>query len=80
MNEIKEGDMVEYRYAASALTRTFGMVERVEENEVFVRWLWSAYKGKKGRRSPKEKQPEQNKLSSYTKDREGIAWQLRVVA
>lgn len=80
MNEIKEGDMVEYKHPAKSPFRTFGLVEKTTKLSVMVQWLWTEYKGKKGRMAPKEKQPKQDKLYSYPKSPIPKRNKLRVVA
>jgi len=76
-NKIKEGDMVEYKYLTEHLFRTFGLVERVEKDQVWVQWLWT--ENPQGEIEEPENQPRQNRVFSYAKDKEGGALQLILV-
>ena len=76
-NKIKEGDMVEYKYLTEHSFRTFGLVERVEKDQVWVQWLWT--ENHQGEMAEPGHQPRQNYLISYAKDKEGLALQLILV-
>jgi hypothetical protein len=77
INKIKEGDMVEYKYFTGHLFRTFGLVERVEKDKVWVQWLWT--ESPQGEMAEPKNQPRQNNVISYAKDKEGGALQLILV-
>ena len=66
-NKIKEGDMVEYKYFPDIPYRTFGLVERLNKDQVWVQWLWT--ESPQGEMVGPEHQPRQNYLMCSNKDK-----------
>jgi hypothetical protein len=77
-NKIKEGDMVEYNYPKGTEYRTFGLVEEVDKNHIWVQWLWT--ESTQGKMEDPEHKYRQNYLHSYNKDKDDNCTRLILIS
>ena len=69
--------MVEYNYDKGTQYKTFGLVEKIDKNHIWVQWLWN--ENLQGKPDP-ESRPRQNYLIHYNKDEDGGCTRLILIS